>query len=439
MDFLEFSPQCCDADAYAGRGYQCALGFSGCYSPIRPMGIVLWYSLHYRVGLPLVSYLYINLLLLLFSSVLLGVAFSRLLPRRLRVEQPAIGAIAPSLSSLTAHLVFFWPTMFNTLSDTPAGLWALLGIGALLNLGAKTEFYYVLLAALALGFAAWMRAFYLYPLYGALAVFLILWLKPQNREYRSLLVLLALSPVAVQHWVTYSRTGEASYLDHRKEADWATRHLTSKAKGYDTLLYGTPPPKSVPLEAILAKKGHYGEAPNHPQFDNRIRVNAYYWPSNCSSKELGLLDAWRKGEIKVAACLVFARLDFYLRSYSPRSYLLGGLGSRKFSVWFLLANGFAFIACCWLLVDSLRSCRPGMWAATTFLATSAAEAIVIIPEQRFFAVPQVVIWTACLVSVTAFVLRRAVERRKAVPPDWPEAAGSAPADSEATSGGTSRG
>lgn len=381
---LEFFPQCCDAGYYLEEGAACAqqaLADGACFGQLRPMGSYLWFSLPYRLGLPAESLILAHLLLLLVSVALSSLAYTRLIAKIARrptsfQRRKWLHAVSFGGISALVHWVFFYPVIFNSLADAPAAFFTLIAIWLLLL--SQTGHRRAMLAASGalLGLAAWIRVFYLYPLFFVLSVFLVLWLLDRKRRLGELVFLVALIPVLVQFIVTFQQSGQVSYVGTVQTSQLTDFHLGSTSMGYDTLVFPT--------------EGHH-------------------WPSNCEV-ENGLIGAWERRDLSEAVCLLGKKAQFYFGSYSPRTYLSradpasGDLGERirTWSVGFLALNILAMLSAVWLIVKSRRVGTRGGLVAMLLPVLVLGEALMIIPEQRFMMVFHVSVWIALLASAMMF-------------------------------------
>lgn len=282
--------QCCDAEGYLEEGAICAAG-GGCYDPLRPLGSGLWFGALDALGIAPSALLWIHGLLLLVS-VWLSLRLAR------RWLKLAAAAISPRLhrqlyvlcgvGSLLAHLVFLQPVLLHSLADPPAALLTLLAVWILLSSDKQSPAWRYALVGLLLGLTAFVRAYYLYPVLGWLLISLLLWARDSQRRGRELLLALALLPIAIQYFATWRETGAFSYISPAQESKWRDIHLRDGSMGYDTLLR--------PIEA-------------------------FRWPSPCSSDNRGPLQALEQRDLALAVCIVVSRLDFYFASYAATTYL----------------------------------------------------------------------------------------------------------------------
>ncbi len=286
---FKIAPQCCDAFTYVQQGNTCALT-GACSGDIRPMGVYYWFSIPERLGLPLNVLILLNLLLMLASVVLSVFALQRTLQTQCphRKWGPITG-LAVLVASLLAHGVFLYPTLFHTLTDGPSSCLALMGAWLMLmslQAGtAKQRGRQLFAAGLLWGFAAWLRAFYLYPVLCGLAIYLLGWVCSRPRQWCGLLLLSALLPIGTQYLHTYQSTGKLAYLDE-EAGKFITMHSSLTTAGYDTLLPS----------------------------------DGFFYPPDCVVR-YGILDGLKAGAFDDVACLAKERLKFYLGSYQPETYV----------------------------------------------------------------------------------------------------------------------
>lgn len=281
-ELLLLEPQCCDANEYLQLGRLCADG--QCQDALRPLGTAVWFSLPFRLGIAPEWLVTVHLLLLLLSAALGARAMASLAgnARSTRTTQALL------LPSLLVHGIWFWPILRVTLSDLPASVLALCGCWLLLLAGEQRRASWQALAgALCLGVACLVRTFFLYPLYGALLAWLLAALVAGR--WRAVLpaLLVALLPPLLQYNSTWRHSGEWSYLHPRWAQNWSHRHLTDAATGYDT-----------------------------------VSATPYRWyTAPCATSDW--LASLQQRDMGGAACLALGRLQFYLGSYSARTFLVG--------------------------------------------------------------------------------------------------------------------
>lgn len=287
---IEFAPQCCDALQYLGLGSSCAAGGS-CYDTLRPMGVIYWFALPLLLNLPQQYIIYLHWFLLLVSTAL-SVKVMKLFLRKGSKDSRTSPSLRVSLSlfaiSLVIHLFFFIPIINNSLADVPAGFFSLFSIWLLCisAMRKKSSALLVFLAGCFLGLAAWIRAFYLYPLLVTIVVALLLWILQPKKRLFLLWILVALIPPAIQVYNTYKRFGYIAYLSREQADQWTAIHLNDSSMGYDT---------------ILPMKGER-------------------WPSNCNN-QYGPFESVQRGHVLDAACVYSKKFVFYFGSYASETYL----------------------------------------------------------------------------------------------------------------------
>ncbi|HSC75598.1 MAG TPA: hypothetical protein VLB90_05095, partial [Pseudomonadales bacterium] len=231
--FPEFFLQCCDAIEYIDFGNACA-STNNCYGDLRPGGAYYWFSWPARLGLSNNFLIYANFLLLLLSVVLSASALLLINKRAATAnfQSSRRKGFMPGASSLVIHLVFLWPTIFTSLSDPPAALFFLNGIWLLLLSYQKPtieKIFFLLVAGLFLGFSAWIRAFYFYPVLVGVFLCCLSALTKPRRNFAYAIMLSALIPLGFQFSNTYSQYGKWSYFSGNAANDVSNMHLTSTA------------------------------------------------------------------------------------------------------------------------------------------------------------------------------------------------------------------
>jgi len=289
FSFLEFLPQCCDAQDYLHYGRLCASG--QCVVELRTVGTLFWFSLPYRFGLPPESLILLQSALTVLSAYLA----SRVALRefgRFGQTLPRIWRVMLFLVSLFIHGFFFLPVLRHSLSDAPAGSLLMIGLWCwLLASTANRRSLWYLLAGLCLGLAAWLRPFYLYPV--LLTLTLIVPIALWRRKWPLLGLLVALLPIALQFHIVYQHYGYWSYLEKSQSNAWVAQHLQSHLIGYDSNIAHTV--------------GNVGEG--------------YGWVSACSKASGGVYHAWQQKNWQGVLCTFADRAHFYLGSYLPTNYL----------------------------------------------------------------------------------------------------------------------
>ncbi len=281
-ELLLLEPQCCDANEYLQLGRLCADG--QCLDALRPLGSAAWFSLPFRLGIAPEWLVALHVLLLAISTLLGARAMASL------AGEARSPRTTPTLLLFSAlvHGIWFWPILRVTLSDLPASALALCGCWLLLLAPDQRRVGWQALAgALCLGAACLVRTFFLYPLYGALLAWLLAALVAGR--WRAVLpaLLLALLPPLLQYGSTWRHSGDWSFLHPRWSQNWSHRHLSDAATGYDT---------------VSATPYRWYEAP-------------------CATRDW--LASLHERDVGGAACLALGRLQFYLGSYSARTFLVG--------------------------------------------------------------------------------------------------------------------
>lgn len=289
---FDASPQCCDADGYMQFGQECAENIRACYGDLRPVGDYLWFSLPMRFGMKAESIVILHVLLALLSVFFCAYVLRRFLIEQCNkpVSKKFYGLLL--LMSLLVHAVFLRPTIFNTLSDPPSAVMLLFGLGLLvlckLHKGSEHgKSGLLLLAGIFLGFSAWVRAFYLYPVLFCVLVYFFLWLFHKGRQWKELLLLVALIPIATQFFVMHRVYGTFSYLQQDTQNEWMQVHLNAPFIGFDTVM---------------------------PR-------NGYFWyPQHCES-QVGIFGGLEQGKYREVLCVISERIRFYLGTYENKTYI----------------------------------------------------------------------------------------------------------------------
>lgn len=288
FSWLEIAPQCCDANGYLAQGSQCALN-GVCYGELRPMGNYYWFSMPARFGWSDNTLVVANIFMVALSIILSVVAIAGLL----RVDRKAALRCCLVVVPFTAaiHFWYFRPTLFHTLSDTPAAAMLLCGIWLLMChfFWRPTRFLsgsLLLLAGFFLGLSVWLRAFYLYPVFFLLLVYIIGWLFSDSKKLVHLLILSALIPLAIQYGTMFKVYGHYSFIKQELSASWQETHLNSVIVGYDTMVYNS----------------------------------GYQWrPKHCEAS-YGILNSLKVKDAASLFCVLGERLYFYLGTYKPNTY-----------------------------------------------------------------------------------------------------------------------
>jgi hypothetical protein len=299
--FPEFFAQCCDAGYFLDLGKECAIK-DVCYGAVRPGGAYYWFSWPVTLGLSNNAFIYANLFLLTLSSLLATFAMHSIAKCSHSAFSKAdnFSKTLFFFAILAIHLVFFWPTLFTSLSDPPAALFLLNGLWMLLlscSLGGIKKLLLLSLGGLFLGWAAWIRAFYFYPvLMGVAAGFIIILISPR-RNFMQIFLLCALIFPAIQLIHSYKESGKLAYLNSSQSNAWTSIHLSSDAIGYDTV------------------------------FQNQ----GYYSPPHYCSIKAGFLISLQNNDYASLFCLIANRASFYLATYRPVTFIYPSVKNKLFT------------------------------------------------------------------------------------------------------------
>jgi len=287
MDLFKFVPQCCDANIYLKLGEQCGIN-DDCYSPLHPMGVSYWFSIPYRLGLDPACLIIGHYCLLVISIVFSVLAVCDLYQKRMHAKPSAAISLLIICVSASVHILFLWPDLRTSLSDAPASLLVLIGVWLLILSPEEPMLRVIALAVagMAFGLAAWIRAFFLYPIIFLLSFYLILWIVQKKSKVIDLVLLVAVIPILFQFAATYKVYGKISYISPALQSDMYDEHLNTTVTGYDTIL----------------------------PFD----YHTWHGPCDYYSE---LSTAIKDVDIKSLACLMSGRINFYLGSYAPNPYL----------------------------------------------------------------------------------------------------------------------
>ena len=297
MSFFKVASQCCDAGSYIAHGTECATD-NVCYGPLRPVGDYLWFSIPPRMGWPTESLITANFMVTAVGVLLSVMALRKLLAAAHGVAAGKVFLLLLFLLSSCIHGVFLQPTIFNTLSDPPANMMLLGSVWLLIltyfNSHTHTRIIQFFLAGLCLGLAAWLRAFYLYPVLAGVAIYTLLWFFSSKKSWSELLLLIALLPIGTQYFVMHKVYGTYSYLEKESTNSWTDVHLNNPYIGFDTIF---------------------------PR-------NGYFWPPQHCEAKMGILNGLSSGNFKDVACVVTERLYFYLGTYEPDTYIFSGVKNQ---------------------------------------------------------------------------------------------------------------
>lgn len=296
----EFASQCCDALYYPNMGAACT-NAGVCYGDLRPGGTYYWFSLPTRLGLPDEVLILFNFFLLLLSSLLATLFFLQISAKIINPNQKIgdLGKFFLAASSIGIHFLFLAPVIFTTLSDPPAALFLLIGAwGLLLScfISGTKQFLLILFASLSLGGAAWIRAFYLYPVMACIGICLLALICSPRRKWSHVLIVFALTLPGLQFYNTYSITGSWAYFAGNEADRWTNSHLNSPLIGYDTL---------------FPNGGHMW----------RPRVCAAY---------IGIIPSLQARDYSSLLCILANRWGFYAATYVPTNYIYPDTKNRLY-------------------------------------------------------------------------------------------------------------
>ncbi|TNF33089.1 MAG: hypothetical protein EP312_10250 [Gammaproteobacteria bacterium] len=369
---LELLPQCCDAGQYLDAGRICATT-GQCWHEYRPGGTIYWFSIPYRMNWPIASLAWMNIGIMLLSCLLAPLALLRDWGSY-SLAKGITHYMAVLMLAIIAHGFFFYPVLFNSLADAPGTALALMGAWLLLLARRYESFWLFVLAGAVLGCALWVRAFYLYPILGAMGVYALCWAFQRRRSLKDWGLLAALLPLAMQFYSTHQSTGQWSYLDAANTSSWENVHFKSNFSMYDTIL---------PRSFIF-------------QRPSCIEVN--------ENLELFL----QNKDVPGLACLFWARTDFYLGSYASKTYLF-----NKYERWtsktFLLLNMTAILFALLWLWRHMAKDMPASAFVFFLTGLSYGQAIVLLPEQRFAMLLQVMAW-----MLAAMFVRDAIRHKESL-------------------------
>ena len=381
---LQFAPQCCDAAGYLELGHQC-FADGRCWNSLRPLGMVLYASLPYRLGLPPESLIYFNLGLVLISSFLAARLTNAVWPPNGRVLRFMRYPIA-----MIPYVAFLWAPCFNSLSDAPAAALALSGLWLTCLMTVERRGPVAAsMSGLLLGLSAFMRTQYLFPvlMFGALYAAIAFYRKPAVNAVALLVALLM--PLSLQVATTAAHTGNWSFLDR-----WATawymgpRHVTLALYGYDTLFPARvldPTTPSANPDLVTLYDG---------------AAVGYDGLSCFKDSHTGLLPALRHGDVNAALCLIVKRQFFYFGSYARLGLVYLPSPEVRIWRWWLLALNIVALAVSlyWLLISSGRLVAAPIlvWLSSIWLIATYGP-----PEQRFFATFHTAMWVVALAAVSS--------------------------------------
>lgn len=288
MELFEIPAQCCDAKHYLAMGQACAES-GECYNILRPMGAVYWFSIPYRFNFPLDILVILHFLLAAISVLLSVLTIKNIisLPGNKKNVSGYKILITLLLFSALLHGIFLYPVIHHSLSDPPSNLLFLIAIWLLFLLPQKIipQIITLLISGMLLGIACWIRSFFLYPVLLALVLWVLHMFLTRQFQAHKLILLVALLPIGLQFYATWQRTGVISYIDPSEAAIHQGMILSEKASGYDTVLPG---------------------------------VGFRSYPA-CESY-LALGDALKSFDLYSIGCLMSGKINYYLGSYSPKTF-----------------------------------------------------------------------------------------------------------------------
>ena len=261
MNFPSFG----DAAAYAELGERCASAltssagnlFGSCYDPLRPIGIVGFYTLPYLVTDDPVNRVFILLMtnILLFAGIFLALRTVLLSDSTLCADDREKRAILVGVSVFIPLLLFLIPHLPVTLSDLPSFaffVFALWESSKILfrdnSKGQATRRY--LLTGLLVSAAALLKQNYL--VFGFFLIFSVLLFDRRSPSaspcrIRYLFVfLLGMSPVLIQFLNVYLHSGHFWFY----ETDYANKFFghVSKKPNIEAIIFTIPTPSAFMLK-----------------------------------------------------------------------------------------------------------------------------------------------------------------------------------------------
>lgn len=285
MSLLELAPQCCDAGYYQDLAIACS-NLGNCYDDVRPVGSILWFSIPYALGLPFDKTIpLMNFCLLFLSTCVASMGLSKHISLRgFHVGKSSKALLALWLFPLSFCIHFFWvyPSLRVSLSDAPAGMLATTAVWLVLFYQSRKAYT---IAGLLFGLSAWIRVFYLYPVFVMICLALLFAFFARKKLPWYCLVFSAALPVSMQFVATWNHHHSVSYLEKKLSNTWQGVHLSETAIGYDTI----------------------------------VSARDYRWRSSCKNL-VPPIDAIQSGDYQSLACVIIGRLDFYLGSYSEKTY-----------------------------------------------------------------------------------------------------------------------
>jgi len=283
--FFDLLPQCCDAKNYIQIGQECAT-LDQCYNDLRPMGAAYWFSIPYRLGWEVKSLIYIHVLLTVVSVLLSVMVVNKFYTQTRKASHLSVLDKAMLLIvSALVHGIFLYPVLQITITDAPASSLVLISTWLLILIpeGGISRTVLLAIAGLLLGISAWMRVFYLIPVFFVTIVWVIIWLCHRQRKFHDLAFLVILIPIIVQYSASFKHSGRVEYLP--PDPGLMESHLDTTATGYDSVLPGF----------------------------------AYYWYGPCENYQ-AIRAAVKSHDLKSLACQAIGKLNYYLGSFSTTVY-----------------------------------------------------------------------------------------------------------------------
>ena len=391
-----FAPQCCDAMGYLELGHRC-FAEGRCWHGLRPLGMALYASLPYRLGLPQESLIYFNLGLVLVSVILAA--------RFIRAVWPATGTVLSFMRypiALVPHVAFLWAVCFNSLSDAPAAALALSGLWlTCITVVERRGPVAAGASGLLLGLSAFVRLSYVYPvlLFGAVYAAIVVCRRRVPAANAMALLAALLAPLSLQVARTFAHTGTWSYSDPSVNVYVVSLHPQSALYGYDTIV----PPWQGPDPA---------RPPSNPDVIALYQGFAVgYDARSCFTGRTGLVPALRDGDVAGALCLLVKRQFFYFGSYARLGAVyLPSPETRVWSRWLCVIN----IVPVALTLYGLLICADHVVGVLVLVLLSSIWLVATVPppEQRFFATVHISMWVIALATVWS----RLVHHRSPVTP-----------------------
>ena len=222
-------------------------------------------------------------------------------------------------------------------------------------------------------------------------MYTISWTIYRRNKYQDLILLVALIPIGIQFAATYSHTGELSYLSPKQSQKWQSIHLSSTNIGYDTIVK-TQTVSQIPLEEILTQRHHLPASFGSSGIvKDKIAISTKYWKNQYPQVDGGFLPMWEALNYYGLISLALERINFYFGSYASKTYLSNSY-DRFFSALYLVFNIiFVTLAIVYLTKLIKQTGITGI-SINVMIGLIIAEALLIIPEQRFIIAFQTLIW-----------------------------------------------